>query len=134
MVAQLVSDHCVNPVFSLFASHKRATMDARAAGPRAKRLKIPKLIQEADTDGAMDIIAMSQFVRDLCRQHKHDREAWIEVAETLNDHARFLDEHAKVITDVNDELLQINDDVAKVVDGAIQVSRNQEQANKQQVL
>ena len=107
-------------------------MAAGAAGPRAKRLRVPRLLMEADSDDAMDIKSLSQFVRDLCRQHKFDREAWKETAETINDHACHVDELNSKIDNMADELLQVNDEVARVIDGAIQVSRNQEEQNRQQ--
>ena len=92
---------------------------AAAAGPRAKRLNIPKLLMEADSDEAMDIKSLSQFVRDLCRQHKFDRDAWEETAETINDHARHIDELNSKLDNVGDVLLQVNNEAARVIDGAM---------------
>ena len=109
-------------------------LGAAAAGPRAKRTKVPKTLMEADKEDAMDLKSLSQFVRDLCRQYKLDRVAWEETAETINDHASRIDCITDHVDHMADELLQVNDEVSRVIDGAIQVSRNQEEQNRRQVL
>ena len=132
MVAQLVSDHCVH-LFSV-AIKRPAMQRAPVAGPRAKRMKIPQKVLEADQDGAMDMTVMARYVRDLMRQHKFDRDAWLTVADTLNDHANLLDAARNNLEQVNDELLQVNDQVATVVDGANALHKAQEQQARQQTL
>ena len=105
-------------------------MAAPAAGadaPRAKRARLPKLVLEKDTDGIMDLLEMSRLVRDLCRQHNFDREAWQRSVDAALDHAKRLDR-------LEHEMLQVNDQVAVVVDGANAIYKASEKKHRDEVM
>ena len=98
---------------------------ASAAGPRAKRAKLPREVDAKDTDGAMAIVDLSRLVRDLCRQHYFDREAWQEMITANQDHAQRID-------GLSDESLQTNDQFAGLLEGhkeAMQVQNAQTQSH-----
>ena len=79
-------------------------------GPKAKRARVPKQVLEKDKDGMMNMIEMSQLVRDLCRQFNFDREAWKQVVGAIGDHAQRIDR-------MEHEMLQVNDQVSVVIEG-----------------
>ena len=104
--------------------HGAASAGAASAGPRAKRARVPKMVLDKDMDGAMDLVEVSRLVRDLCRQHAFDREAWKQIVETTSDHAKRIDT-------VEHEMLQVNDEVAVIVDGANSVYQANEKKNRE---
>ena len=99
---------------------------ATAAGPRAKRPRIPREVATKDSDGPGDFTEMSQLVRDLCRQWTFDRTAWKDMVAAFDDHARRLDQ-------LEHESLQVNDDVARLLDGQLQALQGQEQRHRDYV-
>ncbi len=75
----------------------------------------------------MDMVELSRYVRDLCRQHDFDREAWKQLVETTGDHAKRLDH-------LDHELLQVNDQVSGVCEGANVIYRENAKKNKEEYL
>ena len=72
-----------------------------------------------DAGGQMDGIEMSRLVRDLCRKHELDREAWRDITENLND-------TAKRVEALEDDALQNTDLFAMHMDKVIRGVRGNE--------
>ena len=85
---------------------------AAVAGPRAKRARQPEQVKSKDQAGAMNITELSQFVRDLMRQHDLDRVAWRGMEEVVND-------HAKKIDNLDHEALQVTDNLSALMDNIL---------------
>ena len=96
------------------------------AGPRAKRARQPQQVQTKDKDPAMDVTELSQFVRDLMRQHDLDRVAWRNFEDVVNDHAKKIDV-------LDHEALQVTDNLSQLMDNMLVGVKNNEEKLKLQL-
>ena len=69
----------------------------------------------------MTLTEVSQFVRDLMRQHEFDRAAWVKIVAASQHQAQRLEamEH---------EMLQVNDELSGVLEGYARILRANEAA------
>ena len=101
------------------ASSAGAATRQRSRSPAGAQT--PEVVSAKDGGGPMTLIEVSQFVRDLMRQHEFDRVAWVNIVAASQNQAQRLGtmEH---------EMLQVNDELSSVLEGYARTLRSNEAA------